>query len=45
MNELTLTEAAVEQAVAACFPQGASGIANGEVLRVIYRHLRRSERA
>jgi hypothetical protein len=40
-----LTEAQVEQAFASCFPQGASGVAEGEVLRVVYRQLRRSDRA
>src|SRR5206468_33872 len=38
-----LTEAQVEQAFAACFPQGASGVAEGEVLRAVFRHLRRSD--
>jgi hypothetical protein len=40
-----LTEAQLEQAYAACFPHGASGVVDGEVLRVVYRHLRRSDRA
>lgn len=40
-----LTEAQVEQAFAACFPLGASGVAEGEVLRAVFRHLRRSEGA
>jgi hypothetical protein len=38
-----LTDAQVEQALAACFPLGASSVAEGEVLRAVYRHLRRSE--
>ena len=40
-----LTVAQVEQAFASCFPQGAVGVAESELLRVVYRHLRRSNRA
>jgi AcrR family transcriptional regulator len=40
-----LSESRVEQAVAECFPHGAAGVAEPEVLRVIYRQLRRTDRA
>ena len=37
-----LTDAQVEAALSACFPQGTADVPESEVLRVIYRHLRRS---
>jgi len=37
-----LTDTQVEQALASSFPQGTAGVAEGDVLRVIYRNLRRS---
>lgn len=40
-----LTDARVEQAVASCFPQGAAGVPESDVLRVVYRFLRRSDPA
>jgi len=38
-----LSDAQVEQALASCYPQGSAGVAEGDVLRVIYRFLRRSD--
>lgn len=35
----------VEQAVAACFPDGVDGNEDGEVLRTVFRHLRRMNSA
>ena len=36
------TATQVEQALSACFPEGTAGHDDTEVLRTIYRHLRRS---
>jgi hypothetical protein len=38
-----LTDARVEQAVASCFPRGTAGVVEADVLRVVYRFLRRSD--
>jgi hypothetical protein len=37
-----LTDSQVEVAHASCFPHGTAGVSENDVLRVIYRHLRRS---
>lgn len=38
-----LTDAQVEQAVLYCFPQGSAGVTDSDALRVVFRHLRRSD--
>jgi predicted DNA-binding transcriptional regulator AlpA len=38
-----LTDAQVDAAHSACFAQGTVGVSESDVLRVIYRHLRRSD--
>lgn len=40
-----LTAEQVEVAHAACFPHGTAGVSDSDVLRVIFRHLRRSDSA
>jgi hypothetical protein len=40
-----LSEAKVEQALDVCFPQGCNGTPEADVLRVIFRHLRRPDPA
>jgi len=39
------TEQTVSNAIAECFPQGTNGQAESDVLRVLFRHLRRRESA
>jgi hypothetical protein len=40
-----VSESRVEQALGQCFPQGVSGIPEADVLRVVFRHLRRPDAA
>ena len=39
------TAAQIERAMATCFPEGPEGINESEVLRAVYRHLRRPQSA
>ena len=41
---LTVKAADVRNAVASCYPQGVTGVDEGEKIRTIFRHLRQSER-
>lgn len=40
---MTLTDDMVLSARTECFPQGTAGVTDSDVLRVVYRHLRRSQ--
>lgn len=40
-----LSNAQVCDALEACFPHGTAGVTESDVMRVVYRHLRRSDRA